>query len=215
RGVHTVTCSTVVGGLRAAANFADVFGEGEKAAQYRIAADEIVAAMREHLYNAELGRFVRGLTANGDDSLTPDSTVDASLFGLFYFGSFDVDDPMVAGTMNAVMDRLSNGGFGGIARYENDGYMRVAESGPGNSWFVCTLWLAEYYIAKARTPYDLQPALDVLQWAVDRALPSGVLAEQVDPVTGKEMSVSPLTWSHSTFVAAVHSYLLRLGELRR
>jgi GH15 family glucan-1,4-alpha-glucosidase len=44
-------------------------------------------------------------------------------------------------------------------------------------------------------------------------LPSGVLAEQVDPLTGEEMSVSPLTWSHSTFVATVMSYLKKHREL--
>ena len=171
--------------------------------------------MREHLYSTELGRFLRGLLANGDDSLTPDATVDTSLFALFYFECFDVDDPMVAGTMKAVEETLSNGGHGGFARYENDGYMRVSETGPGNSWFICSLWLAEYYIAKAKTSEDLKAALGVLQWTVDRALPSGVLAEQVDPVTGKEMSVSPLTWSHSTFVAAVHSYVLRKRKLQQ
>ena len=213
RGIHTFTCSTVVGGLRAAANFADLFGEGEKAAQYRTAAGEIVSAMREHLYSKELGRFLRGLLANEDDSLAPDATVDASLFGLFYFGSFEADEPMVTDTMKAVEDNLSNGGSDGIARYENDGYMRVAEDGPGNSWFTCTLWLAEYYIAKAKTNDDLARALEILQWTVDKALPSGVLAEQVDPLSGKEMSVSPLTWSHSTFVAAVHSYLAKSADI--
>jgi glucoamylase len=104
-------------------------------------------------------------------------------------------------------------GFGGVARYENDGYMRVAELGPGNSWFICTLWLAEYYIARARTKDDLGAALDILEWTADRALPSGVLAEQIDPLTGKETSVAPLTWSHSTLVAAVHSYMSKFAAL--
>ena len=213
RGVHAFTCCTVVAGLRAAGNFADLFGENDKASQYRTAADEVVAAMSEHLWSHELGRFLRGLLAKGDDSLTPDDTVDASLFGVFYFGCFDVDDAMVASTMQAVEEKLLNSGFGGLARFENDGYMRVAESGPGNSWFVCTMWLAEYYIARAQTSDDLRPALDMLQWAADRALPSGILAEQVDPQTATETSVSPLTWSHSAFVAAVHSYLYKNSEL--
>lgn len=115
---------------------------------------------------------------------------------------------MVVGTMKAVEEKLSNNTeFGGLARFENDSYMKVSEQITGNSWFICTLWLAEYYIAKAKTAGDLLPALEILQWTVDRALPSGVLAEQVDPLTGEEISVSPLTWSHSTFVATVHSYL--------
>lgn len=213
RGVHTFTCCTVVAGLRAAANFADLFGEAEKAAAYRAAADQMITAMRERLYSKERGRFLRGSLANGD-SLVPDETLDASLFSLFYFGCFDVHDPMVRDTMQAIEQTLKNAGFGGVSRYENDGYMRAADSGPGNAWFICTLWLAEYYIAKATSPEDLQPALDLLQWTVDQASPSGVLAEQVDPHTGAGTSVSPLTWSHSTFISTVHSYLAMAQKLQ-
>lgn len=216
RGVHSFTCATVDAGLRAAANFADLFGESGKAEIYRTAADEIVSAMREHLYNPEIGRFLRSLQTSGDNLLVPDGTVDASLFGVFFFGCFDIDDEMVGGTMKAVEGRLTNNTvFNGVARFENDGYMRVSDSVTGNSWFICTLWLAEYYIAKAKTLNDLSRALEILQWTVDRALPSGVLAEQVDPLTGEELSVSPLTWSHSTFVATVHSYITKLKAVSR
>lgn len=57
RGIHTFTCSTVVAGLRAAANFAELFGENDNAITYKTAANEIVEAMREHLYSPQLGRF--------------------------------------------------------------------------------------------------------------------------------------------------------------
>lgn len=214
RGVHTFTCSTVVAGLRAAANFADVFDENDKARAYRTAADEVVTAMHEHLYSPQLGRFFRSLQVGKDQSLMPDPTVDASLFGVFYFGCFDIDDEMVVQTMKAVEDKLSNKTeFGGLARFENDGYMKASDSITGNSWFICTLWLAEYYIAKAKNVDELSRALEIFQWTVDRALPSGVLAEQLDPLTGEETSVSPLTWSHSAYVAAVHSYLEKRKQL--
>jgi len=49
--------------------------------------------------------------------------------------------------------------------------------------------------------------MDILQWAAAHALPSGILAEQVHPYTGIRFSVSPLTWSHATFVEAVQNYL--------
>ena len=211
RGVHTFTCSTVVGGLRAAANFARLFAEEEKAIEYEAAAAEIVSGMAAHLYSAELGRFLRGLLANGDDSLTPDQTIDASLFGIFYFGCFFPDDEMVVNTMRAVEERLTNHTeFGGVARFENDSYMRVSDSVVGNSWFICTLWVAEYYISRAKSVSEMDKALEIMEWTAKRALPSGVLAEQVNPLTGEELSVSPLTWSHSTFVATVQSYLKKM-----
>ena len=216
RGIHAFTCSTVVAGLRSAANFAKLFGEINRADTYRIAADEIVEAMREHLYSRELGRFLRSLQVTSDDSFAPDSVIDASLFGVFYFGCFDADDEMVAGTMTAIEEHLTNHTeYNGIARFENDGYMRPSDSIAGNSWFICTLWLAEYYIAKAKTAEDLARALEILQWTVARALPSGVLAEQLNPLTGKEISVSPLTWSHSTFVAATLNYIEKLRQLNK
>jgi glucoamylase len=58
----------------------------------------------------------------------------------------------------------------------------------------------------------LRGALEILEWTQTRALPSGVLAEQVNPLTGEPVSVAPLTWSHSTFVATVMNYLRKLRE---
>lgn len=115
---------------------------------------------------------------------------------------------MVVNTMKAVAEHLNVDG--GLARFDHDGYMRVSESITGNPWFICTLWMADYFIASARSAVDLRKALDVIEWVVDRALPSGVLAEQLDPITREHVSVSPLTWSHSTFVATVSKYLEKL-----
>ena len=108
-------------------------------------------AMREHLYSEELGRFLRSLQANNGDDLTPDATIDASLFGIFYFDVFDIDDEVVKNTMKAVEKHLwVEGKIGGIARFNDDGYMRVSNDFTGNAWFICTLWLADYRIAVAK-----------------------------------------------------------------
>lgn len=100
--------------------------------------------------------------------------------------------------------------MGGVARYTNDFYHRVSndiERVPGNPWFICTMWLAEYEIMRARNLTELNNALPILEWVVDRALPSGVLAEQVDPYTNEPLSVSPLTWSHAAFVTTLIKYM--------
>ena len=52
----------------------------------------------------------------------------------------------------------------------------------------------------------MREALPYLEWCAKNALPSGVLAEQVHPIEGHPLSVSPLTWSHSAFVWAVLAY---------
>jgi oligosaccharide amylase len=217
RAVHTFTCGTVVGGLRAAANFAALFGEPAAAQRYEQAAREVCDGMRAFLYRPELGRFARSIMPVPGGGFEVDETIDASLFGIFYFGAFAPDDPLVRDTMSAVEARLwAKTDVGGLARYEADGYMRVTdmiEKVPGNPWFICTLWLADYRIASAHSLEDLESAMEMLEWVVKRALPSGVLAEQVDPLTGAPVSVSPLTWSHSTVVATVIAYLRKLEAL--
>lgn len=211
-GIHSFTCAAVIAGLRAAANFAVLFAEYDRADGYSNAADEIMAAMRKHLFSHDLGRFYRSLYKENEGRNVPDATVDASLFGTFYFGCFAPADEMVAGTMRAIKEKLAVDG--GIARFENDGYMRGQGEFTGNAWFICTLWLAEYYIAAAKTKADLTKALPLIEWVADRALPSGVLAEQFDPHTGKHVSVSPLTWSHSTFVSTVLNYHNKAARLK-
>ena len=211
RGIHTFTCSAVVGGLRAAARFASLFAESDLASKYDAAADDIVDAMRIHLYDSSLGRFLRSLQFHDGDSFEIDSTVDASMFGTFYFGAFSPDDEMVVKTMKAIEERLSVPG--GVARFENDPYMRTSTEVTGNAWFICTLWLAEYYIASATDVSELDRPLEILKTITTQAKPSGVLSEQFDPVTREHTSVAPLTWSHSTYVATVHSYLRRKREL--
>lgn len=207
RGIHTFTCASVVAGLRAAAKFASLFAQNDRAASYDAAADEIVEGMRTHLYDKQLGRFIRSLHFHDDGNYEPDPTIDTSLFGTFYFGAFAADDEMVANTMAAIEKHLSV--TGGMARFENDGYMRTSAGITGNVWIICTLWLAEYYIASAKGEADLEKALAILRLVATQARPSGVLPEQIDPVTGEHASVAPLTWSHSTYVAAVHNYLLQ------
>jgi oligosaccharide amylase len=215
-GVHTFTTAAVYGGLVAARNFAQTFGDRKRADAYGAAADEVREAMARHLWSETHGRFVRRLVPV-DEAWEVDATVDASLFAVFKFNAFDVRDPRVVATMDAVATTLwVNTPVGGLARYENDTYHRVSSdqrSVPGNPWFVSTIWLADYHIAKGSTVEDLKAALPIFEWTAAHALESGVLAEQVDPYSNRPLSVSPLTWSHATFVLTLMEYLRKLEDL--
>jgi len=217
RGVHAWTVAATWAGLQAAANFADAFGEQDLAEQYRRAASEIRAGTEAHLWLPDSGCFARMITRREDGGWDVDPTVDAALFSLWYFGMFDLDDPKIIATMETVRQRLwVKTDVGGVARYENDYYHQVSqdvENVPGNPWFICTLWLAQWHIATAQTIEDLKPALDILEWAAAHALPSGVMAEQVHPHTNAPLSVSPLTWSHATLVMAVREYVARRATI--
>ena len=159
-------------------------------------------------------RFARMVQFRKDGSVEVDLTIDASLYGLFAFGAYRPDDERVRTTMEQVVKRLWNP-HGGMARYEGDMYYRETREGPGNPWFVATLWLAQYEIARSHNKEELNKALSLLEWVANHALPSGVLAEQVSPLTGQPLSVSPLTWSHGTYIAVVQEFLNRLIDLEQ
>jgi GH15 family glucan-1,4-alpha-glucosidase len=121
--------------------------------------------------------------------------------------------------MLAIREQLANqGAAGGFARYSGDYYFRVEQDTrkvPGNPWFMCTLWMAQWLIATAKSPNDLKPARDIINWAVTHQIPGGLLSEQLDPNTGAPLSVSPLTWSHAELIVTVDDYCAKSERLRR
>ncbi|HEX9035536.1 MAG TPA: glycoside hydrolase family 15 protein [Ktedonobacterales bacterium] len=219
RGIHAFTVAAVYGGLMAAANFAHLFGERDLAAKYEKAADEIKAATRVRLWHDGERRFLRMINVTADGQIEPDMTFDSAMAGLFKFGMFEATSDEMSTTMAAFEARLrANTPVGGIARYENDYYHQVTKDlslATGNPWFICTLWLAQYYISGAKSLEELSAARSLLEWTQAHALPSGVLAEQLDPLTGAPLSVSPLTWSHAEYVLTVRWYSARYAALER
>ena len=120
------------------------------------------------------------------------------------------DDRRVVRTMQAVSEQLSiKTSVGGIARYMNDTYFQQSndlERFPCNPWIICTLWVANFQIATAKTLSDLAEPRRTLEKAAS-------LPEQVHPETGGPLSVAPLTWSHATFAATVCKYVQKLEQL--
>jgi glucoamylase len=214
RGILSYTVGAVFGGLTAASLFCRIFGETGPADRYRRAAADIRDAATSYLWRENLQRFCRMITVDSQGDIEVDETCDASLWGLFAFGLYAADDPRIRSTMNTLKEKLwVRTKVGGMARYENDEFNRVSSEVPGNPWFICSLWFADYLIEKARDENELTEAVDILTWVAEHALPSGILAEQVDPLTGEPLSVSPLTWSHATFVASCQHLVRRSQRL--
>jgi GH15 family glucan-1,4-alpha-glucosidase len=216
RGMLSFTTGTVFGGLTAASLFCTVFGEDELANHYQQVASEIRDAASQYLWRPELNRFCRMVSRDDKGNLVYDDTCDASLWGLFAFGLYEADDDRIIATMKELRENLwLKTDVGGLARYVGDEYHQVDRRFPGNPWFICTLWLADHLTGLARSEKDLEEPLQILQWVADHALPSGVLAEQVHPVTGKPLSVSPLTWSHATFVASTRRIMRKISRIQQ
>jgi GH15 family glucan-1,4-alpha-glucosidase len=167
-------------------------------------------AVLTRLYDQKLGRFVKAIRPDG----TVDATIDSSLAFTFLYGAFDAETAAVKDTMRAIRNRLwVETGIGGLARYENDEYHRVSREVQGNPWFICTLWLARWHVAVAKTLEDLKEAMALISWVVKYASPSGILAEQLNPHDATPISVSPLVWSHAEFVLTVAEYLEKYQQL--
>src|SRR5581483_5648180 len=106
RGVLTYTTAAVYAGLDAAANFAQLFGEEDRAAKYREAADEIKDATLRYLWDEDSGHFLRMINVDEKGNIHKDTTLDSSVCGLFQFGMFSAHDPHIERTMEMLEKTL-------------------------------------------------------------------------------------------------------------
>jgi len=216
-GVHSFTVAAVIAGLRAAANFARLFKDASLAEKYDNVAEQMKEGLERHLYHTGLKRYARS-GYRKDKGYELDEVIDVSLLGLTILGALPPRDPRMVETMEAIHRQLwLKTPVEGCARYQNDVYQRPSDSPadiPGNPWFISTLWLGDYFIARAESLQELREAIPYLEWCGRNALPSGVLAEQVHPVNSSPLSVSPLTWSHSAFVWTGLQYIGKFNSLK-
>jgi GH15 family glucan-1,4-alpha-glucosidase len=231
-GIFTFTVASVVAGLQAAARLSALGGADAASERYLSVSAAMAGSWEQLLFDAPRGVFARGLYIH-EGELGLDLTLDSSLFGIRLLGLLPAHDRRALSTLAAVEKRLwVDTPVGGLARYEGDHYFQRSDDVgrvPGNPWPVCTLWAASAHAEmalpddrtkKGECPHDparrrahprgsardLERAGELLLWAVSRANPAGMLAEQFDPFTGEELSVSPLTWSHAAYVDAFLDY---------
>ncbi|MEM0141667.1 MAG: glycoside hydrolase family 15 protein [Thermoplasmatales archaeon] len=199
-GVHTFTVATVYAALKAAANFANTFGDYEPSEKYNDAANRMAASFEKKFYSEEKGYYARAII-NG----VADFTVDSQNMALFLFDMKDARDPRMRANMEKIMERLWVRNTGGIARYENDNYQRVKQDTqiPGNPWIITTLWAARYFLKIG----EKDRAADMIKWVINHRQNSGVLSEQINPYDNSTLSVSPLIWSHAEFIITILEYL--------
>lgn len=218
RGIFTYTAAAVWAGLSAAARFSQLLGEDGRAEHYSQVAGEIRHGIEQNLFDSASGRFIRGFVWDpAAGAFFKDDTLESSLAGLFQFGVFQAGDPRITATMRAVEGGLwASTETGGIARYYNDHYFQKSQdlhNVPGNPWFISTLWVAQWHIARAAEAHNLSRPLGLLEWASYSALESGIMGEQVHPYTGETVSVAPLVWSHAAFVETVVEYLKKYRQI--
>lgn len=194
---NTYTAAITYQALLVAADFADTFEFPDNAVRWRNAAATISKGT-PLLFDPERKAYRKGYLLQEDGSLQYDNTLDiSSFYGVVMYGLKPIQSSEVISTLQLIESTLlDQSPSGGSPRYEHDQYFAASDKHQGNPWFVTSLWIAQYYVKAGRRA----DAERIMQWTVERTLPSGMLSEQVDPDSSAPLSVTPLVWSHAEFV---------------
>jgi GH15 family glucan-1,4-alpha-glucosidase len=179
-----------------AASDAQAFSES--AAQWRKTADEIHAEVCERGFDRELGSFVQ---AYGSKQL------DASLLLIPIVGFLSANDPRVRGTLRAIEQRLLiDGEF--LLRYETEHTRDGLPPGEG-AFLACSFWLIDNYILQGRHA----DARRLFERLLARCNDVGLLAEELDPLTGRMLGNFPQAYSHVGLINSALSLSRETGPV--
>ena len=164
------------------------FGLRGDARRWRAIADEIRREVCEKAYDEERGAFTQ---AFGSKAL------DAAVLMMPRVGFLRGDDPRFVSTVHRIREELAEDGF--VRRYEtaepgSDGSDENVDGLPGRegAFLACSFWLAdaEHYIGEHdRARHRFERLLDLRNDV-------GLLAEEYDPVTGRQLGNFPQAFSH-------------------
>ena len=115
-----------------------------------------------------------------------ESILDATGLLIPLVGFLPPDDPRVEGTIEAIQEHLATEG-GLVHRYEEDDL-----PGEEGAFVFCSFWLVDALTISGRT----DEAWDVFKHVLDHASPLGLLAEEIDPETGRQLGNFPQAFSH-------------------
>ena len=152
----------------------------------------------EHGYDAKQNAFVQSFG---------DATLDASLLLIPMVGFLPPDDPRVRGTVAAVERKLVRDGL--VMRYDTGKAVDGLPPGEG-AFLACSFWLVDNYVLLGR--YDEAGALFERLLALRNDV--GLLAEEYDPHSRRQLGNFPQAFSHLALINAAHSLSTAAGAAR-
>jgi GH15 family glucan-1,4-alpha-glucosidase len=179
-----------------AANETEHFGE--QVLRWRSIADEIHAEVCARGFDRELGSFVQ---AYGSKQL------DASLLLIPIVGFLPAHDPRVRGTLQAIENRLLIGGEF-VMRYESEHTADGLPAGEG-AFLACSFWLIDNYTLQGRHA----EARKLFERLAARCNDVGLLAEELDPLTGRMLGNFPQAYSHVGLINSALSLSRETGPV--
>ena len=165
--------------------------------KWRALRDEIHADVCANGFDADRNTFTQSY---GKPAL------DAALLLIPRTGFLPATDPRVVGTVQAVQQQLSQDGF--LLRYRTDGADGDGLSGTEGAFLACTFWLVDALHAVGRRDEAEQLFERLLSLRND----VGMLAEEYDPHTGRQLGNTPQAFS---LVGLVNSARLLSGTTTR
>ena len=173
--------------LDRAISLAEGLGAGERVDQWRECCDEIRQAILDKGWSDEAGAFTQSFGG---------TALDASNLVMPIVGFLPADDPRVVATVEAIADRLTDE-RGLVYRYlTGDGADGL--DGDEGTFLLCTFWLA-HALALCN---QVDRAREVFERAIGYCNDVGLLAEEIDPVTGELLGNFPQAFSHVGLVNA-------------
>ncbi|MFD4559815.1 glycoside hydrolase family 15 protein [Streptomyces sp. NPDC058469] len=130
--------------------------------------------------------------------------LDAALLLIPRFGFLPPDDPRVVGTVDAVREALGHDGF--VRRYDTAADTPV-DGLPGDegAFLACSFWLVDALQMTGRR----KEARVLFERLVGLANDVGLLAEEYDPVAGRQLGNFPQAFSH---IGLVNTALALFGD---
>jgi GH15 family glucan-1,4-alpha-glucosidase len=158
---------------------AQVFHESGR--RWREIADEIHTQVCERGFDRDLNSFVQAYDSK---------RLDASLLLMPLVGFLPPEDPRVRGTLRAIEERLLiNGEF--VLRYATENASDGLPGGEG-AFLPCSFWLVGNYMLQGR----YTEAGELFARLLSRCNDVGLLAEELDPRTGRMLGNFPQAYSH-------------------
>jgi GH15 family glucan-1,4-alpha-glucosidase len=161
---------------------------------WRALRDEIHREVCEKGYDPERNTFTQYYGSR---------ELDAALLFIPRVGFLPADDPRVTGTIDAVQRELTRDGL--VQRYSTSGSTVDGLPGDEGTFLVCSFWLADALHQVGRT----KEARDLFERLVGLANDVGLLAEEYDPVAGRQLGNFPQAFSH---IGLVHTALALAGD---
>ncbi|MFF7870140.1 glycoside hydrolase family 15 protein [Streptomyces qaidamensis] len=148
---------------------------------WRALCDEVHQEVCEKGYDPERNTFTQSYGSR---------ELDAALLLIPRVGFLPPDDPRVIGTIDAVREELTHGGF--LRRYSTADTDVDGLPGGEGVFLVCSFWLADALYMTGR----VKEARELFERLAGLANDVGLLSEEFDPVTGRHLGNFPQAFSH-------------------